>query len=99
MAAATNAQVQTFVNERVRPHAEQIRALFLAIQDDKAVIDDIYNALNVQSPTWSDSRTDGPAHLLAASDVLGYNALITDLITLISGHGQYPVILKACVRP
>lgn len=31
---ATNAQVQQFANERVRPRSEQMRALFANIDDD-----------------------------------------------------------------
>lgn len=99
MAAATDQQVQQFVNERVRPRAEQIRALVAAMQDDKSVIDDIYQALNVESPTWTDQRTDGPPHLLTPADVLGYNSFITFAIPNLNTAADYPTIEKACVRP
>jgi Arc/MetJ-type ribon-helix-helix transcriptional regulator len=99
MPAATDQQVQQFVNERFRPRAEQIRALLLAMQDDKAVIDDIYEALNQQNPTWTDNRNDGPPHLLSASDVLAYNSYITALIPHIKDAADYSIIQKACVRP
>jgi hypothetical protein len=56
--AANDAQVQHFADQRVRVHAEAARALVLALDDDRATIDDVYNALNVQSPTWSDTRSD-----------------------------------------
>lgn len=98
MANATDQQVQTFVDRRVRVRAEQVRALVLALNDDISVIDDVYNALNT-NPTWTDDRDDGPPHLLAPSDVLAYNSFIHDILTSITGNGQYPVILKACVRP
>lgn len=62
--AATDVQVQNYSDSRVRPRAEEIRALYLACKDDKAAIDDVYTALTEQSPTWSDNRTDGPPHLL-----------------------------------
>ncbi len=99
MAAATDQQVQQFVNERVRVRSEQIRALVLAMQDDKNSIDDVYSACAQESPTWTDQRSDGPPHLLAASDVIGYNAFITYAIPNLNTAADYPTILKACVRP
>lgn len=106
--AATDQQVQNFVDQRIRPRAEQIRALYLACKDDKAHIDDIYAALTQPTPTWTDNRTDGPPHLLTPSDVLAINTFLTGLIALVeSGNSgdmtaagaQYPVVLKATVRP
>lgn len=98
MANATDQQVQNYVNERVRPHAEVARNLALAYDDDIASIDDVYNALNVQSPTWVDNRTDGPPHLLTPSDVLAINSFMHDIRDAIKNHGQYAIVLKACVR-
>ncbi len=98
MAAATNQQVQNYVDQRVRPHAENVRALALALDDDISAIDDVYAALNVQSPTWADSRTDAPPHLLAPSDVLAFNVFMHDIRDAIKNHAQYPIVLKACVR-
>lgn len=97
--AANNEQIQSFVDERIRVRAEQIRALYLAMKDDRAAIDDVYAALNVQEPTWSDTRSDGPPHLLDASDVLAMNSFCADILAAIDNQGQYPIIVKACVRP
>lgn len=110
MAAATDLQVQSFVDQRVRPRCEQIRALYLACKADSDAIGDVYAALNVGEPTWSDSRTDGPPHLVTPNDVLAFNTFIVGFIKFIEGtfssqgdgntaHGQYPVVLNACVRP
>ena len=99
MPNATDTQVQNFVDQRVRPRCEQIRALAIALQDDINEITDIYNALNVQTPTWSDNRTDGPPHLALPSDVLAFNTVLHDLVTAITGDSQYPIIEKLCVRP
>lgn len=96
--SASNLQVQAFVNERIRPRSEQIRSVFLAMDGDISSIDDIYNALNVGSPTWTDNRTDGPPHLLMPSDVLAINAFLHDIRDAIKNHAQYPIVLKACVR-
>lgn len=96
--AATNQQVQNFVNERIRPHSEMARALKIVFDDDRAVIEDVYNNLN-NSPTWTDNRTDGPPHLLTPSDVLAVNAFMEDIRTAIANHAQWPVVQKACVRP
>jgi hypothetical protein len=99
MPLATDQQVQQFVNERVRPRAEQIRALLLAMEDDRAAFDDVYAALTAQSPTWADNRTDGPPHLLTKDDVLAWNTFLSDSITAMRGNAQLPIVLKACVRP
>jgi hypothetical protein len=96
--AASDIQVQHFADERVRTHCELARSLVLSLDSDRASIDDVYNALNVQSPTWSDQRTDGPPHLLTASDVLAFNTFAEDVRTYMKNHVQYPIVLKACVR-
>lgn len=95
---ATDVQVQNYVDSRVRPLSEKSRDLLLALKDAKAVIDDIYNTLNVPSPTWTDQRTDGPPHLASPANVLAWNSFITDVIAAIEGHGQYPVVQSLCVR-
>ncbi len=97
--AATDQQVQQYVNERIRVRAEQCRALLNAMLDDKAAIDDVYAACAAQSPTWTDSRTDGPPHLLGPNDVLAYNSFITALIPNIRDAGDYASVARACVRP
>ena len=98
MANATDQQVQAFVDQRVRPRCEQSRNLATLMLEDIAGIDDIYNALNQQSPTWSDNRTDGPPHLALPSDVLAFNTFLHDVSAFITGHAQYPVVQKLCVQ-
>lgn len=109
MAIATDQQVQTYVDQRVRPRCEQLRALALSVDDDKATLDDIYAALTQETPTWSDTRTDAPPHLLLPSDVLAWNTFITgvqklrdgtfaDLTEANSFAAQWAVVLAACVR-
>jgi hypothetical protein len=98
MAEANVQQIQQFANERVRPHSELARQLVLAFDSDRASIDDIYQALNGSQAGWVDGRTDGPPHLLAASDVLAFNQFAEDVRTFMKAHGQYAVVLKACVR-
>lgn len=95
---ATDAQVQKYVNERVRVRSEAIRNLYLACKDDKATIDDVFSAVSAATPTWSDNRTDGPPHLLVPNDVLSFNTFITNFIAFVEANGQYPVIQKSCVR-
>lgn len=99
MANATDVQVQAYADKRVRKHAQLATQLLAALQDDIASIDDVYNALNVQSPTWADNRTDGPPHLLTPSDVLAFNTFMHDIVTALSGHAQWPIVLKAAALP
>ena len=109
MPAASDQQVQQYVNERVRARAEQVRALIDSLADDKAAIDDVYAACAQAAPTWTDARTDGPPKLLTPQDVLAYNAYISKLILVFDGsattadvaelHGNQAAVLAACVRP
>ncbi len=97
--AATHEQIQRWANERTRVRAEQIRALLLAMEDDRAAFDDIYAALIDPENDWADNRQDGPPNLLSKSDLLGVNAFIDAMKTAMNAHDQMPVVLKACVRP
>lgn len=96
---ATDQQVQQFVDERIRPRCEQIRALLLAMEDDKAAIDDVYAAVNAPSPTWEDERTDGPPHLLTPANVLAVNAFYDQVIEVMRESAELTAVLSACVRP
>lgn len=106
---ATDQQVQTYADTRIRPRAEQFRSLVAACADDASVIGDVFDAVNQPSPTWTDSRTDGPPHLLVPSDVLTYNAVTALFAKFIAGTAtigdsqqfaaNWPIFQKACVRP
>jgi hypothetical protein len=98
MARATDAQVQQFVNERVRPRAEQIRALLNAMEDDISAIGDVYAHLT-DNPTWEDTRTDAPPYMLSANDVLAYNTFLSDMVTAMNSSAQLSATMKACVSP
>lgn len=107
MAIATDLQVQTYVNERVRPRAEQIRALILAMRDDRAAFADIFEALTQSTPTWTDDRDTVP-HRLLGTDVLAWNTFLFGVLACVDGGSasdmqqaapQLPVVLSACVRP
>ncbi len=113
MPEATNTQMQTFADTRLRVFAEQIRAAYLAAKDHKAAIDDVY-ARAIGSSLWSDARADGPPHLLAAGgsanpdDVENFNAFVTAFILLVESAsnvnvaGQsatWAVLLRACRNP
>lgn len=95
--AATNEQVQQYVNERIRPIAENLRDALIRCQDELITIEDIYQNLS-NNPTWTDERPDAPPHLLTPSDVLGIHAFVFDFVAFATGHGQLPVVKLACVR-
>ena len=90
MPNATDQQMQTYCDERLRPFAESARSLYLAARDHKAAIDDVY-ARATSASQWADARTDGPPHLLAAgdaanpNDVTNFNSFITALAAIIDG--------------
>lgn len=62
MPIATDAQMQAFTDQRLRPRAEQARAFYLSLGDDKAAINDEY-ARATSNQAWVDARTDGPPNL------------------------------------
>ena len=99
MAKATDEQVQRWANERARVRAEQIRALYLALKDDRAGIEDVYQALAQANPTWADSRTDGPPRLLGKNDLLAMNAFAADLTAWMEARGDLALLQSMCVRP
>jgi hypothetical protein len=110
MAAATNQQVQVFVNNVVRQRCNDIRDLFLKIQEDKAHFDDIYANVSDGGTTFADAGLAGggqvPPHFATPGDVLAWNTFITALIAFYGGTavaqdsinaaGQYPIIRKLC---
>lgn len=100
MAVANDTQVQKYVNDRIRPHCEMIRALIVLLQDDKAAIDEVYAAVvDVDKATWKDDRADGPPKLLGPADVKAYNQFISDLVAFMVKHDSYLGVLSCCVRP
>lgn len=115
MPEATNIQMQTYADSRIRPRAELIRDLKAFLSDDKLAIDDEY-ARATGTNQWADARADGPPHLLAAgnaanpNDFTNYN-LFCDLFNKFltgtfanvteanSAAAAWTVLQKACVRP
>lgn len=95
---ATNQQVQNFVDQQVRPSCEAIRDLVFALQSALAQIGDVYAAVTEQSPTWTDTRTDGPPHLATPGDVVNWNGFATRLVAAATGDSQWSVIQNLCVR-
>lgn len=108
MPRATDQQVQQFVNERIRPIAELVRAVTIRMADDEASIADIFEAC-ANNPTWTDNRTDGPPHLLAPNDVLSYNSVCVLSARVTAGtasaqdvadlSANLATLSLACVRP
>jgi hypothetical protein len=68
------------------------------MEDDQTAIGDVYAHL-VDSPTWTDSRTDGPPYLLSANDILAWNAFVSDTVTAMRNNANLAVALKGCVQP
>ncbi len=93
----TNAQVQHFVDERVRPHCEAARGLVRFMESDEAVIEDIYNYLNGAND-YADTRTDVP-HQATGNNVLAFNSFAYDVLAYMKAHGQWPVVQSLCVQP
>lgn len=95
MANITNAQAIKFVNEQVRPLAEQARALKAQIT---SMTTDWFGGINVAIPNTTDlvadGRTDG-VNLLTGADV---NSAVSNLIAAHDALNDQ-IIAKPCVRP
>ena len=101
MAEATNVQMQTFANERVRPFAEQFRAVLVAARDHKSAIDSVYERATKNPPVlgvWNDGRTDGPPKLLKSGysaqntpsnpdDMTNFNSFVSAMLDILDGVG------------
>jgi hypothetical protein len=115
MPAATDQQMQQFANDRLRPFAEHLRAIFIEGADHQSAIDDVY-ARGVSNSRWTDSRTDGPPHLLQSGnaanpdDMLNFNTALARIAQFKTGTfanvgeandfaALWAVLQDACVRP
>lgn len=96
---ATNQQVQAYVDQRIRPHSRDVLVTFLKLVEDKSVIGDVYANVNDGGSTWTDTRTDGPPHLILRTDVLAWNTFVTELIEFIEEHAQWPVVQNCVFGP
>jgi hypothetical protein len=96
---ATDPQVQAWVTTRMRPRAEQIRALYNAMSDDIAAINDVYANLTQQSPTWTDSNPSNPPNLLTVANVLAMNEFWNTIANAIKNEPNYAIVQQACVNP
>lgn len=104
---ATDQQMQTYCDERIRPRAEQCRSLVNALRDDKVAIDAAYDRA-ANGTAWADARTDGPPKLLASADVLTFNTVMTLLLKCVDGtataqdvadlNSNWAAFQAACVR-
>ena len=114
MPEATDVQMQTFSDERVRRRAEQIRALLVACMDDQGSLDDVYQRAIGPNP-WHDNRQDGPPHLLQSGgglnpdDMLNYNTFVARFLDFMNGSltnqnmneaaASWQLLKDSCVRP
>lgn len=112
--AATNQQVQTFSDFRVRPRCATIALLVQQMQNDMANIGDVYANVSGAS-TWVDGRSDGVPHLATPGDIVNWNGFVTRLLQVITGsigtdsatalslvqgiQGQWPIIQELPINP
>ena len=91
MAIATNVQVQNFSDTQIRPACAEIINLQIRIAQILASIGDVYAAVTQTIPTWTDTRTDGPAHLAVPSDIVAMNTFLTNINKAITTDAQWPI--------
>lgn len=100
MAAITDPEALAFVNQRVRPNAERIRALVTLITDMET---DWFNGTNTAFSEGTDTVEDRLAEglpALTAAEITNFVTAaiaIRDQITPVAGRTA--LVEKACVRP
>jgi hypothetical protein len=112
MANATDQQMQSYADSRIRPFAEALRSLLAQAQDDLTAITDEFARAGA-GPIWHDNRLDGPPHLLASGpgaspdDLTNFNQVLTDFVkfctqlnntTVSCRSGEVGILMRACVR-
>jgi hypothetical protein len=97
MAQATDAQVQRYADERMRPRAEQLIRVLNAVIDDQASIADVFDRI-VNGAPWSDARTDGPPSLAEGNDILEYNAFMVAFEAFMDSQPNWPVVRTMAVN-
>jgi len=105
--AATNEQVQQFVNDRVRAWCEKARALLLLADDHRAAMDDVYVNLS-GSPDWIDAHDGHPPHLRLPPTCWRSNTAMERYRSSATARpwrrtwadfaAQWPIVLKLCVH-
>lgn len=94
-----NPQALRFVNERIRPLAEELRALNLECQDILAVWNGGMNSLFPNDTTAiDDGREAEGVSRLRGQDIHNMMTLVDQLNTRFTAAGVQTVIQKPCVR-
>lgn len=100
MAQITDAEAIRFVNEQIRPLAEQLRDLNALLQNAKGVW--IGGGLNMIFATASDTIEDGReaegVSRLTVGDVSALVSEISAILNRFGGEGVMDIIRKPCVR-
>ena len=99
MADITNAEVVKFVNESIRPLAEEMRALDLRVQ---AALVTWYGQITGECPNDSSQLADGRetegVSRLTGADIVNLVTQFAAYKTQMDGSGVRSVVDKPCVR-
>lgn len=90
-----------FINQRIRPRAEQIRSLLNAMQDDRAQwFGGINGIIPNTAETVDDGRQDGEGvQQLTCAEVTTVMTRIIGLLAELEAANAMDAVRKACVRP
>jgi hypothetical protein len=102
MAEIVNPIVNAYLNNRVRPRAEQIRALLHRLQDDRdeLLAEGILSLVPDTDDIIQDGRAgEGVAQLTGAEFRLIVTGRYNELLASLEAAGAMDPIHKACVRP
>lgn len=87
-----------FVNERLRPRAEQIRNLFAAMADDKKKFAELTVPDDDKEILDDNRKKDGFADLSGAQ-ILLFSAICEKLTASVGDLTDLPIITRFCERP
>ena len=99
--AITNPEAIAFINNRIRPRCEQIRALWHNLRDDKAAWQGGINSLIPNDPAelLEDGRDTEGVSRLDGAEITTVLTRINELLATMDAAGAMDPILKATVRP
>lgn len=94
----TDPAICSFVNDRFRPRAEQIRNLFAAMADDKKKWAEL-SVPNDSKEVLDDGRKSEGVTDVTGEDIVFFQAIEEKLAASVGDLTDLPIITKFCVRP
>lgn len=91
-----NQDAVAFVDERIRPRCEQIRALLHQMQDDRHTWNVVMSSI---IPNTDEAIQSGTPRKLKGQDIYNIMTRLNELLGVLEAQWAMDIVEKACVRP